>query len=586
MTTERLLDGLLGVAWLRPLAGLAAGGGEGTGWKAVLLPTCGASMPVDGGQREEELLAQCSEGSKFSDGGGSWSGSSSSEEEEGEGGAAASARRWLKSERLAKHKRRRSSVGLATSAREANWHNLQAWFSLSRLELNDLERDLLTYILLECTDHEDLICHVARCAAVCRRWRSIVTAKGSPTARLLWAPVPRELKLLDLGHSFARKKLIVVRRVRQALRRALVEGKLCLSAGTLSAPGDLSAGAGIALGAAMQALVAHRSAASAPPPPATTPEAPANGNQRPLRVEDALQYLERVKLAFNHSSAAYENFLRIMRDYKDGTTDTPGVIHRVCTLLQGHTQLILQFNEFLPQGYKIHEAQLDGGVRLSEIHLSHSLLTPAAMPSLATLLMQQQQVGGFTERGGSSMLAVLRLEHNPHLGDAGLGILAEALPLTLTSLVLDDTGCTCVGLQAVAKQLPLLTRLVKLSLQSNIGIKQRGWETLGRTLAQMPSLTELRLRGCSCMKSAGAGAVVAALTSASPPPLALVDFDSCGIGSTSAEMLVSDLLSSPHLKKVVLSGNRMNRRMRAALTAAAATMGIELIAPWPLARHY
>jgi hypothetical protein len=191
----------------------------------------------------------------------------------------------------------------------------------------------------------------------------------------------------------------------------------------------------------------------------------------------------------------------------------------------------LQFNEFLPQGYKIHEAQLDGGVRLSEIHLSHSLLTPAAMPSLATLLMQQQQVGGFTERGGSSMLAVLRLEHNPHLGDAGLCILAEALPLALTSLVLDDTGCTCVGLQAVAKQLPLLTRLAKLSLQSNIGIKQRGWETLGRTLAQMPSLTELRLRGCSCMKSAGAGAVVAALTSASPPPLALVDFDS-GVGPT------------------------------------------------------
>ena len=75
-------------------------------------------------------------------------------------------------------------------------------------------------------------------------------------------------------------------------------------------------------------------------------------------------------------------------------------------------------------------------------------------------------------------------------------------------------------------------------------------------------------------------------TTASPPPLALVDFDSCGIGSTGAEMLVSDLLSSTHLKKVILSGNHMNARMTAALTEAAATMGVELIAAWPLVRYY
>ena len=80
------------------------------------------------------------------------------------------------------------------------------------------------------------------------------------------------------------------------------------------------------------------------------------------------------------------------------------------------------------------------------------------------------------------------------------------------------------------------------------------------------------------MKSAGARAVVAALpTSTSPPPLALLDFQCCGIDSVGAEMLVSDLVSSTRLQKVVMSRNRISRRVQAALTSAVATTRMELV---------
>ena len=72
----------------------------------------------------------------------------------------------------------------------------------------------------------------------------------------------------------------------------------------------------------------------------------------------ALQYLERVKSEFDHKPKVYNDFLDIMKCFKNKTIDTPGVIRLVATLLRGHTQLILQFNTFLPQGYKISEADL------------------------------------------------------------------------------------------------------------------------------------------------------------------------------------------------------------------------------------
>ncbi|KAK3597908.1 hypothetical protein CHS0354_042245 [Potamilus streckersoni] len=72
-----------------------------------------------------------------------------------------------------------------------------------------------------------------------------------------------------------------------------------------------------------------------------------------LKVEDALSYLDQVKLQFGNQPQVYNDFLDIMKEFKSQTIDTPGVINRVSNLFRGHPDLIVGFNTFLPPGYKI-----------------------------------------------------------------------------------------------------------------------------------------------------------------------------------------------------------------------------------------
>jgi histone deacetylase complex regulatory component SIN3 len=74
---------------------------------------------------------------------------------------------------------------------------------------------------------------------------------------------------------------------------------------------------------------------------------------RELKVEDALLYLDQVKLEFGNRPRIYNEFLEIMKLFKAQEVDTVGVIHRVRTLFRGYNNLILGFNTFLPEGYKI-----------------------------------------------------------------------------------------------------------------------------------------------------------------------------------------------------------------------------------------
>ncbi|GAX18151.1 paired amphipathic helix protein Sin3a [Fistulifera solaris] len=74
---------------------------------------------------------------------------------------------------------------------------------------------------------------------------------------------------------------------------------------------------------------------------------------RELRVEDALIYLDDVKREFKQQPAIYNEFLLIMKNFKTQEVDTPGVIERVSKLFRGYNKLILGFNTFLPEGYKI-----------------------------------------------------------------------------------------------------------------------------------------------------------------------------------------------------------------------------------------
>ena len=80
---------------------------------------------------------------------------------------------------------------------------------------------------------------------------------------------------------------------------------------------------------------------------------------RELRVEDALLYLDQVKVEFGDRPHIYNEFLDIMKTFKTQQIDTPGVIQRVSNLFQGNKRLVLGFNTFLPEGYKI-ELPLDG----------------------------------------------------------------------------------------------------------------------------------------------------------------------------------------------------------------------------------
>ncbi|XP_052453133.1 paired amphipathic helix protein Sin3a [Carassius gibelio] len=86
-----------------------------------------------------------------------------------------------------------------------------------------------------------------------------------------------------------------------------------------------------------------------------TPSASAQGQQQfqRLKVEDALSYLDQVKLQFGNQPHVYNDFLDIMKEFKSQSIDTPGVISRVSQLFKGHPDLIMGFNTFLPPGYKI-----------------------------------------------------------------------------------------------------------------------------------------------------------------------------------------------------------------------------------------
>ena len=105
-----------------------------------------------------------------------------------------------------------------------------------------------------------------------------------------------------------------------------------------------------------------------------------------LRVEDALLYLDQVKMEFGNRPHIYNEFLDIMKNFKSQTIDTPGVIRRVSELFAGNKKLVLGFNTFLPEGYKVSATQTPslysrfaGALKL---HTRGALFTP--QPSLFT----------------------------------------------------------------------------------------------------------------------------------------------------------------------------------------------------------
>jgi len=94
-----------------------------------------------------------------------------------------------------------------------------------------------------------------------------------------------------------------------------------------------------------------------------TQDPPRFAAMRELKVEDALNYLDKVKLEFGDRPRIYNEFLEIMKNFKAHEIDTPGVIMRVSDLFRGYNKLILGFNTFLPDGFKISIKDLVEGGR-------------------------------------------------------------------------------------------------------------------------------------------------------------------------------------------------------------------------------
>ncbi|KEY68337.1 hypothetical protein S7711_01116 [Stachybotrys chartarum IBT 7711] len=119
-----------------------------------------------------------------------------------------------------------------------------------------------------------------------------------------------------------------------------------------------SSGPGAAFGGPLQQQEGQRAGqhGSAPFPGVTPagqpiPSGIAQG-QQPI-LNDALTYLDQVKVQFQDQPDVYNRFLDIMKDFKSQAIDTPGVINRVSELFAGHPNLIQGFNTFLPSGYRI-----------------------------------------------------------------------------------------------------------------------------------------------------------------------------------------------------------------------------------------
>lgn len=86
---------------------------------------------------------------------------------------------------------------------------------------------------------------------------------------------------------------------------------------------------------------------------AAAAQATAQGQGQQPILNDALSYLDQVKIQFVDHPDVYNRFLDIMKDFKSGAIDTPGVIDRVSSLFAGSPDLIQGFNTFLPPGYRI-----------------------------------------------------------------------------------------------------------------------------------------------------------------------------------------------------------------------------------------
>jgi len=74
--------------------------------------------------------------------------------------------------------------------------------------------------------------------------------------------------------------------------------------------------------------------------------------QAPSRVlKRAVSYLERVKRTFAERPEVYRAFLAVMHAFKEQRVEITGLVTQVYQLFEGHPNLLIGFNTFLPIGH-------------------------------------------------------------------------------------------------------------------------------------------------------------------------------------------------------------------------------------------
>ena len=66
-----------------------------------------------------------------------------------------------------------------------------------------------------------------------------------------------------------------------------------------------------------------------------------------------MRYIRNVKWTYHHHPEVYEKFSKVLKDFNSKRIDEVDTIHKIVTLFQDHPDLILGFNFFLPEGYKV-----------------------------------------------------------------------------------------------------------------------------------------------------------------------------------------------------------------------------------------
>lgn len=135
-----------------------------------------------------------------------------------------------------------------------------------------------------------------------------------------------------------------------------------------------------------------------------------------LRVEDALSYLDQVKIKFSNHPQVYNDFLDIMKEFKSQTIDTPGVIGRVSALFEGHPELIVGFNTFLPPGYKI-ERDSNNQVQVSMPSTTYILPNTSSSSTLSNVVAAVAAAGA---TGGATVGPILH-----HSSSSGATLVAN-----------------------------------------------------------------------------------------------------------------------------------------------------------------